>query len=211
MNMYKKIPSSFSLFYIFVAILLVAMLQDGLVPAANATVITFDEIPPANGNFGFLTEEYAALNIHFITTDDGSIFGGISAGDPGNWDLEGTNGPAFLGFNGGSYGLAAWFDTAMNYISLDVSRSAGSSAGDTFTLECYTGAQLIDTQTVELGSINDWSQVVFSGDEFNRVKWFGSGISFHPYGVDNLVFVPEPMTVCLLGLGSMILLRRRRK
>ena len=190
---------------------LVAMLLGGLVLTADAIVITLDEIPPSNGNFGFLTEEYAAFGIHFITTDDGSIMGGMSAGDPGNWDLEGTNGPAFLGFNGESYGLTAWFDSEMNYISLDVSRSAGSSTGDTFTLECYDGAQLVNTQTVDLGPINNWTHVGFSGDNFDRVEWFGSGIGFHPYGVDNLVFVPEPITVTLLGVGGLALLHRRRK
>ncbi|MHC4744489.1 MAG: hypothetical protein ACYS8Z_21450, partial [Planctomycetota bacterium] len=106
---------------------LAVILLVGITATANAYVITFDEIAPANGNFGFLTEEYAALGIHFVTTDDGSIMGGLSNGDPGNWDLEGTNGPAFLGFNGSSYSLTANFDVAMGLVSLDVSRSAGSS------------------------------------------------------------------------------------
>ena len=89
------------------AITLVAVLLGGLSLTTNAVVITFEEIPPANGNFDFLSEEYATLGIHFITTDDGSIFGGLSVGDPGNWDLEGTNRPAFLGFNGSGYLLTA--------------------------------------------------------------------------------------------------------
>ncbi len=208
MKTYKRTQGSICLLGIRFGTLL-AMLLGGLVLTANATIITFDEIAPANGNFGFLTEEYASLGIHFITTDDGSIWGGMSAGDPGNWDLEGINGPAFLGFNGSNYGLTAWFDTEMNYISLDVSRSTGSSAGNSFTLECYDGAQLVDTQTVQLGLINSWTNVAFSGDTFDRVEWFGSGTGFHPYGIDNLNFVPEPATIILFGFGGLVLRRRK--
>ena len=35
----------------------------------------------------------------FLAIDDGTIWSGISDGDPGGWGLEGTNGSAFSGFN----------------------------------------------------------------------------------------------------------------
>ncbi|MCK4625357.1 MAG: PEP-CTERM sorting domain-containing protein [Phycisphaerae bacterium] len=190
----------------------IAVVLCGFCSAVNAAVITFDEIPPANGNFGFLTDEYAHLSILFETTDDGSIFGGISAGDPGNWDLEGTNGPAFLGFNGSSYSLATtFFEQDMNYVSLDVSRSNGSSAGNTFTLEAYDGGTLVDARTVILGPINDWTSVTVSGPGIDRTEWYGEGSGFHPFGVDNLYFIPEPATLSLLAAGALALIRRRRK
>lgn len=185
---------------------------------ANASVITFDEIPPANGNFGFLTEEYAALGIHFVTTDDGSIMGGISNGDPGNWNLEGTNGPAFLGFNGQSYSLTANFDAAMSIVSLDVSRSLGSFSGDTFTLDAYSGITLVGSQTVTLGPINVWSAISIAAAGIDSIQMSGSGVSFlSPYGVDNLSFtgsvIPAPGALLLAGIGASFVanLRRRKK
>ena len=67
------------------------------------TVITFDDIPAYQGNDinDVIREEYAHLGVHF--NSDGRHSGivrlGISQGDPGNWKLEGTNGPQFLGHN----------------------------------------------------------------------------------------------------------------
>ena len=187
-----------------------------LCASANAYVINFDEIPPANDNSGFLTEEYAALGIHFVTTDDGSIMGGMSNGDPGNWDLEGTNGPAFLGFNGASYSAIANFDVAMGLVSLDVSRSAGSSSGDTFTLDAYSGNTLVGTQTVTLGPINTWSTLSISAAGFDSIQMSGAGLGFHPFGVDNLKFtpaIPAPGALLLAGIGAALVanLRRRKR
>ena len=193
---------------------LIAILLVGTAAVANASVITFDEIPPANGNSGFLTEEYAALGIHFVTTDDGSIMGGISAGDPGYWGLEGTNGPAFLGFNGSSYSLTANFDAAMGLVSLDVSRSDGSSTGNTFTLDAYSASTLVATQTVTLGPINTWSNVSIATAGIDGIQISGAGSGFHPYGVDNLNFTPEipaPGTLLLAGIGASLAANLRKR
>lgn len=182
--------------------------------SANAYVISFEEIPPANGNFGFLTEEYAALGIHFVTTDDGSTWDGMSNGDPGNWDLEGTNGPTFLGFNGASYSAIANFDVAMGLVSLDVSRSAGSSSGDTFTLDAYSANTLVGSQTVTLGPINSWSTVSITAPGIDSIEMSGVGTGFHPYGVDNLIFnpvIPAPGALLLAGIGATLVANLRRR
>src|SRR5262245_53243188 len=97
---------------------------------AGAEEINFDEIPPANSNFPAPAEEYAPMGVHFHATDDGSVWSGLSGGDPGGWGLEGTNGTAFAGFNGSSYGLRVAFDAPVREVSVDVARSLGSRVGD---------------------------------------------------------------------------------
>jgi hypothetical protein len=145
---------------------------------------------------------YAYLGVTFAGTDDGTTWGGISNGDPGNWDLEGTNGPIFSGFNGSSYAMTLTAgDSFLNFM-LDVSRSNGSSSFDTFTLEGYVNNSLVETTTVPLPTINDWTTVglTLPADE---VRWFGTGAGFHPFGIDNLNFdvVPEPAGIALAAIG----------
>src|SRR5262245_65572926 len=101
-----------------------------LVPAiAGAEEIRFDEYPPANNLFPSPSEEYASMGVHFVATDDGSVWGGMSGGNPGGWGLEGTNGPAFAGFNGSSYGLSVAFAAPVREVRVDVARSLGSRGG----------------------------------------------------------------------------------
>src|SRR5262245_27062075 len=90
---------------------------------AGAEEINFDEIPPANRIMPPPSEEYAHMGVHFVATDDGSVWTGLSGGDPGGWGLEGTNGTAFSGFNGASYGLRVRFDGAVREVSVDAARS----------------------------------------------------------------------------------------
>lgn len=192
-----------------------AGLLAGLSLTANASVITFDEFAPANNNNSVLTEEYAALGIHFITTDDGSTWGGNSQGNPGNWGLEGTNGPAFLGFNGSSYSLTANFDAPMGLVSLDVSRSIGSSSGNTFTLDAYSGITLLGSQTVTLGPINSWSTISIAAAGIDNIQMSGSGGWWRPFGVDNLSFtgavIPAPGALLLAGIGASLVANLRRR
>ena len=77
---------------------------------------------------------YAYMGVTFDATDDGTTWGGLGNGDPGNWDLEGTNGSTFMGMNGNSYGLTMNFASDIAGFSLDASRSLGSDNGDTPTV-----------------------------------------------------------------------------
>jgi hypothetical protein len=170
---------------------------------ARATVITFDDLP----NNTVVTNQYAGFGVLFEGTAFG-VKGGISEGDSGNWGLEGTNGPHFLGFNGNpSYSETLSFTSVIESFSLDAARSNGSSAGDQFMLEGFLQGSLGDSQTITFGAINSWTTVSLTG-QFDQIVLTGIGQDVHPYGVDNLIFekvVPEPASKWT-ALGGLIFL-----
>lgn len=155
--------------------------------SAAAEIITFDEIAPDNANCCYLTTEYADRGVTFVTTDDGSIWAGLSAGNPGAWFLEGTNGPAFLGFNGTSFSAQLLFDSPITEFSLDMAPSVGwRTAEDVFTLEGYRGGVLVDQITTPPLPFAQWMNVKLTG-EIDEVVFFSSGPSpVNAFGVDNL-------------------------
>jgi len=161
--------------------------------AAGAEEISFDDVPAANSNAPALAEEYAHLGVHFVATDDGSVWSGVSGGDPGGWGLEGTNGTNFLGFNGTSYGLGVVFDVPVREVKLDVARSLGSRAGDAFVLRGYRGGTMVEEVSMALGDVNAWAPVELA-EEVDSLSWVGIGVGTrrHPFGVDNLSFSAEP-------------------
>jgi hypothetical protein len=154
-------------------------------PAA-ADTISFDEIPATNTNWLLLSNEYAHMGVQFLAVDDGAVWSGISDGDPGGWDLEGTNGTNFVGFNGRSYMLTMLLDKAVEGFQLDVARASGSSAGAHFTLVGFRNGEWVEEVYVDLGvyGINEWStaELVQPVDE---VQMLGTGDGWQPFGVDN--------------------------
>ncbi len=167
-----------------------------LVAPAAAEEIDFEEVPPANANCCYLTEEYADLGAHFETVDDGSIWGGMSAGDPGRWRLEGTQGPAFLGFNGSSYELTLHFDAPVVGFSLDAARSFGSSGAAELHVWGLVGGAIVEQLVIPLGVVNQWVTATLTS-EVDTVRWKVLGDSaVRPYGVDHLRWElaapPEP-------------------
>jgi hypothetical protein len=157
---------------------------------ALAGEITFDELAPSNSNLRPLKEEYAALGVHFVTTDDGSTWGGRSGGDRGNWGLEGTAGPVFLGFNGRSYRASVRFDAPVAGAAVDVAASYGGS-GSVFALEGWRAGALVETQAVTLGALDEWQTVELAG-ELDTLVLVGTGTGVHPFGVDHLRWDLEP-------------------
>ncbi len=200
---------------------LAAVISLAACQAAQATTITFDEFAATNNNSP-LTTLYAGLGVTF-GTDNSGTFGGIGQGDPGSWSLLGTNGSAFLGNNGvrngNSYVTTIFFSSAATNVSFDVSRSNGSSPGQTLMASAYNGATLLSSMTLSLGAINSWSShSIFNMAGIDKLVLDGSQSGFSPYGVDNLQFnsaapVPEPETYAMMlaGLGLLGIVARRRR
>lgn len=179
----------------------------------TAAVITFDEFAADNANGAIPAGRYAGLGVTFVGTDDGSTWGGNANGNPGNWGVDGTNGPIFSGFNGDSYSQTLTFASNISGFSLDASRTNGSLDG-TITLQGFLGATLVASNVVNLGAINTWSTLSIAGT-FDRVVYSGTGQDFHPFGVDNLRWdqgIPEPATWAMMigGLGLVGAAVRRR-
>ena len=209
------------------AILLMTALQPVL-----AATITFDEFAANNSNSA-LSNLYAPLGVTFGGGNSG-IWDGLSAGDPGNWALEGSSGTAFLGNNGfnngGSYVTSIYFETLMSDVSFDVSRSNGSGEGQSLTASAYSGTDLLSSQTILLGAVNSWASLAFGHGSISSLIITGSTTGFSPFGLDNLQFrntllsgldigdievtaIPEPETYALMlaGLGLLGGVVSRRK
>lgn len=151
------------------------------------------------------------LGVTFDGFNSGT-FGGIGNGDPGNWGLNGTNGPQFLGNNGvhsgDTYVESIYFAVGQTTISFDASRANGSRAAQTLTVIATASNNFAAIETLTLGDINGWTTFSLTGSgpytRLTRLDLSSSG----PHGIDNLQFntVPEPslvlvLAVMLLGLG----------
>ena len=186
-----------------------SLLVIATIQTARAATITFDDVLPQ----AHVGEHYAPLGVHFGLTDFG-VQEGLANGDSGNWSLNGTTGPFFDGFNDSSpstYSMILTFDTPVTSFSLDAARSNGSTPGDNLVVSGFLGATLVDTRMVTFGEINNWTTISLPG-VFDRVQWSGEGVSFHPYGVDNINFavVPEPSAFALFIVAGVVFIELRK-
>ena len=156
-------------------------------PATASELISFEEIPAQNSNYVTLSEEYAHLGVHFSSLDDGAIWDGMSSpnGDLNGWGLDGTNGPAFIGFNGSSYKLTARFDAPVPAFHVDVAAGSGAISGSTFALQGYLAGALVETTSVTLGGVNQWQTVALT-TEVDQVMLVGQTGRFRYFGADNM-------------------------
>jgi hypothetical protein len=175
-----------SKFSLFLASILVAS------PAAAAT-IDFDDQPAANDPAQTLSEEYAPMGVHFSSTDDGTTWSGIAAGDPGQWQIDGSNGPTFLGFDGGSYSAFVYFDAPVEQLQLDVARASGTAwSYDLFMVVGYRDSAIVDVSEVHLGAVNQWTTISM-GAAVDKLYLYGLGFPGYRFGVDNVTWLGDEL------------------
>jgi len=182
---------------------------------ANATLINFEDI------YSDLGEESDPGSYYFLShgvTFSGDYYGvngGVSNGDVGNWDFDGTNGSAYLGNNRvGGVTTTMSFTNIISSISFDL----GENFDDTniFSINLFLGSALVDSQNLTVidndNGTGTW-ETFNSSQQFDYITITGQGSS--GWGLDNIEFtttaVPEPSTLAIFALGLMGLASRRLK
>ncbi|CAB4603268.1 unannotated protein [freshwater metagenome] len=150
----------------------------------GATTIDF-EIP--TGGAGYIdADQYIAEGLTFSGAF--GIVRGVSQGDPGNWGLEGTDGPQFLGQNR-AVPVTVDFATEISTFSIDCSRAFGSVEGQTMKVTGFDAtAGVVDTETFTFGEVNTWSTSTLSGAGIVQVILNDAGGGSRNWGCDRMIF-----------------------
>ncbi|MDQ1315771.1 MAG: hypothetical protein QG662_1880 [Pseudomonadota bacterium] len=208
-------------------ILPLAMIVSMSFGAAHADILAFDDAWSANGDTYVPTSYYPGVT---ISGDTIGVMGGVSNGDPGNWDLEGTNGPAFLGVNSG-VGSATTFTLSSPVTSFSMDVGLANGWNNDFTLTAFLGATPVHSVSFTLtdanGGTGTWHTAAISGvgafDSVTLTSTSGTGFA---WGMDNVVFSSTPVAAtpiptlsqwgmillsALLAIGTILALRRQRQ
>jgi hypothetical protein len=158
----------------------------------GAAVIDFEDHVAANDSQALIRAEYADAGATFVPTDDGATWDGMGAGDPGGWQIAGTNGPTFLGFDGQSYSTSLRFDEPVEAFELDVARAAGAQPFylDYFQVAGFLEGKIVESKAAYFAGVGVWQTVSLTG-MVDRIVWFGTGLRGHRYGIDNLRWVSQ--------------------
>ncbi|MBD2082694.1 hypothetical protein [Leptolyngbya sp. FACHB-17] len=160
---------------------------------AHALTAAFDNLYSNNSGFN-PAASYSAQGLT-ISGNYFGIVGGVANGDPGNWGLNGTNGPVFLGCNQAANCSPTFtFASLVTGFSIDVGVRAGTT--DNFTIQAFQGATSLGTATTGTftgsGASGTWRTLSFAGP-LTRVVLSSTTPPFSAYGMDNVNFTPVPV------------------
>ena len=120
------------------------------------------------------TGYYFGYNLFFDPLSGYGLIGGIGNGDPGSWNIEGTEGSAAWGLWPGSQSVI-WAEPAHN-VSMDFLRGWTDY---TFAVTAYDAGAAVGTRTVSLVGNGDVDTTSWTGP-IDEVSWTSGGY----YGID---------------------------
>jgi len=141
-------------------------------------VIMFDD---AFAQFGHGSDPewyYGPYGVHFDNTNGFGVIGGVGNGDPGDWDIEGTNGSAAWGLWAGYHGIH--FDAPVTGVSLDLLRGHDDLV---ITLNASYEGNHVGSQVLSLSGSFDVETAIFPGP-IDTITWDAPCC----YGLDNIVY-----------------------
>jgi len=164
-------------------------------PLASAITIAFDDAYPTLGEGGDPASFYLTdLGVTFSGNYYG-LAGGTGNGDPGNWNMHGTNGSAFFAVNNVATGSPTInFDQEVIDFSVDVGIGQfGSQSTIELTATGFLDGAEVDEQSVFIltdGHVDgNWSTLTFSTTvDSVRIRKTGGGQI--AYGIDNYQYLP---------------------
>lgn len=219
----KKTPKTFALRLVVFSLLgATATIQ------AQTDTINFEDGVAAHPGLGFNVGEVGGA------VDSLSVIDGLSEGDPGGWQIEGSNGPKMMGFWGswgpGTGGYTGAGDTIYSHIyftepnsstplgvnvSFDVLLSTGNYSGNSLTFYGFQNGSQVASSPLAFApvTINGYAEYLATVNFTNvdEIRYNNN----RPGGLDNFIYspvgVPEPSVAALAGLGGMALFWLRRK
>lgn len=180
---------------------------------ANAGLIDFEDAWDDLGYRGQPDNYYLAYGLT-ISGDYFGLISGVTQGDSGNFDLEGTNSPAVLAVNTLGHTIELIFGSSTN-VSLDIGVAFGNSSN--VLVSTYLGGNLISSNTLTIsdslnGGFGTWTQQDWVG--VDKIELQASG-GYRAWAIDNVQFtkteVPEPSTLAVFALSLMGFASRKFK